>query len=89
MSTSPQSHCFLSTEMAKKIIPSHRKLGKKWGRVDSKSRCRCLPYIYRMLQGGRQIGTAVLEHNYWKILKLAANFNMVQFSRPSNLLHSA
>jgi len=75
--------------MAKKLIPPHRKLGEKWGRVDNKSRYRWLPYIYRTLQGGRQIGTAVLEHNYWKILKLAANFNMVQFSRPGSLLHTA
>jgi len=70
------------------MITSHRKLGEKLGRVDNKSRYRCLPYIYRTLQGGRQIGTAVLERNYCKILTLAANFNMVQFSRPGNLLHA-
>jgi len=74
--------------MAKKMIPSHRKLGEKWGRAVNKSRYHCLPYIYRNLQGGRQIGTAILEHNYWKIQKLAANFNMAHFSRPLNLLHT-
>jgi hypothetical protein len=63
VSFSTKALFFLSTEMAKKMIPSYRKLGEKWGRVDNKSRHRCLTYINRTLQGGRQIGTAVLERN--------------------------
>jgi len=70
------------------MIPSHPKLGEKLGCADNKSRYHCLPYIYRALQGGRQIGTAVLEHNHWKILKLVANFNMIHFPRPVNLLYT-